>query len=279
MVRILVDSSADYTLAELKEKNMEMVSLNVMLCDRTYADGADLKKDRFYEMLAETGEFPKTSQPSPQDFLGIFEDAREKGDDVICILLSSGLSGTYQSAVLAKDMAEYDRIYLIDSLMATGLIQVLADYACDLRNEGMDAEEIVKAVEQVRPRVHVVAALDTLEYLARGGRISKSLAAIGGLANLKPIITLDEEGKIGTLGKCLGRNKAVSYIEKYLKGVTIDHHFPVYSIYSYGTDNCVKMEEKLQKEGYDFNGRIQIGSTIGAHVGPGAFGAIYVSQS
>ena len=110
---------------------------------------------------------------------------------IICILLSSALSGTYQSAVLAKNMVEYDSIYLIDSLSATYTIKIMADYACTLREKGYTAHEIIQAVENLKSRVKVLAALDTLEYLGRGGRISKTAAAIGDLANIKPIITIN----------------------------------------------------------------------------------------
>ena len=119
MIRILVDSASDYTVAETKRKNLELVPISFVIGEQTYTDGYDLSRDGFYELLRESGNFPTTSQPSPQSFLEIFADVKEKGDELICILLSSALSGTYQSAVLAKNMVEYDSIYLIDSLSAT----------------------------------------------------------------------------------------------------------------------------------------------------------------
>lgn len=106
MIRIIVDSSSDYQLEEIKQKNMELVPLSITIGEHSYLDGINLDRDDFYKMLTETSNFPKTSQPSPQAFLNIFEDAKEKGDDCICILLSSGLSGTCQSAYLAKDLSE-----------------------------------------------------------------------------------------------------------------------------------------------------------------------------
>lgn len=278
MIRILVDSSSDYTLKEIEEKNMELLPIRIAIGEKTYTDGIDMGRDEFYEILAKTGEFPKTSQPSPQEFLDVFRDAKEKGDELICILLSSGLSGTCQTAALAKNMADYEGIYIIDSLAATYTIKEMADYACALRASGKTAGEIVSAVEQMKSRVKVVAALDTLEYLGRGGRISKAAATIGDMANIKPIITLTEEGGIGILGKCIGRNKAISYIIKRLQEIEIDTDFPVYAIYSYGTDNCQRFEAKLDKEGYRIADRLQIGSTIGAHIGPEAFGIVFVEK-
>lgn len=279
MIRIAVDSSSDYSLEELTQKNIELVPIPITIGGKTYTEGVDLKRNDLYEMIASTGDFPKTSQPSPQAYLDLFLDAKEKGDEMIYIALSSGLSGSYQAAALAKDMADYDRIYLIDSLSATFTIKIMADYACRLRMEGVSAGEIAARVEALKTKVKVSAALDTLEYLYRGGRISKAAASIGDLANIKPIITLTEDGKIGILGKCLGKNKAISFLIKHLQKISIDPAFPVYTIYSHGTDNCSKFEEKLTADGFTLSERLQIGPTIGSHIGPEAFGIIYVVRS
>lgn len=278
MIRILVDSSSDYMQAEAQKDNLEFVPITVTINDVTYKSGIELEHNEFYEKLMAGKEFPKTAQPSPQDFLTIFEDAKEKGDDVICILLSSSLSGTYQSANLAKSIADYDRIYIIDSLSAVAAIRIMAGYASKLAAQGIAAEEIVEKVEAMKSKVKIVAAVDTLEYLARGGRLSRAAAAIGELANLKPIITVTTEGGLEVLGKTLGRVKAVNYILNQLESKTIDTDFPIYSVYSYGIENVEKLEKKLEKEGYHIDGQFQIGATIGAHVGPGAFGVIFVEK-
>lgn len=278
MIRILVDAASDYPAEELKGKNIDLIPIRVTIGDTTYLDGVDLNRNDFYRLLEETGEFPKTSQPSPQEFLDIFEEVKEKGDELVCILLSSALSGTFQSAMLAKEMAGYDGIYLVDSLSATYTIKVMADYACRLRGEGISAGEIAERLDAIKARVRVLAALDTLEYLSRGGRLSKTAAAIGDMANIKPIITITREGKVGILGKSLGKNKAICAIKKQLQELSIDDSFPVYSIYSFGTDNCAKFEEKLEQEGYHTGRRMQIGPTIGSHIGPEAFGIIFVTK-
>lgn len=278
MIRILVDSSSDYRLDEVEQKNMELVPISITIGEKTYIDGVDLGRDEFYEVLEASGEFPKTSQPSPQAFLDIFKDVKEKGDEMVCILLSSALSGTYQSAVLARNMVDYDKIYIVDSLSATYVIKVMADYACKLREEGVAVSIIAEKVEELKSRVKVIAALDTLEYLSRGGRIGKAAAVIGDMVNVKPIITVTEDGNVGVLGKSIGRNKAISNIVRQLKALKIDTDYPMYPIYSYGEENCIKFEEKLKKEGYKTNRRMQIGSTIGTHIGPEAFGIIFVRE-
>lgn len=277
MIRILVDSASDYQMQELKEKQIELVPLSVNIGENTYIEGVNLERNQFYEILQKTGEFPKTSQPSPQAFLSIFEEVKEKGDDLICILLSSALSGTYQSAVLARNMIDYDGIYLIDTLSATYNIKIMADHARQLIEKGMAAKDIAAELEAFKYRVKVVAALDTLEYLARGGRINKSVAAIGNLAGIKPVITVNTEGEVAVLGKCLGRNKAVSHIVKVLADMGVDEAYPMYAIYSYGTENCSRFQDRLVKEGYAIADRLQIGPVIGAHIGPEAFGVVFVS--
>lgn len=279
MIRILVDSSSDYTVEEIQQKQLDLVPISITIGEKSYVDGYDMGRDEFYEILQRSDDFPKTSQPSPQAFLDIFEDVKAKGDEMICIILSSELSGTYQTAVLAKSMADYDKIYLIDSRSATYTIKVMADYALKLRDDGLSAEEIVRRVEHLKPHVKVLAALNTLEFLGRGGRISKAAAAIGDLANIKPIITVTVEGAIGILGKCLGKNKAILSIIRRMEELRVNTLFPVYTIYSYGPENCIAFEEKLHREGIRTDGRLQIGSTIGTHIGPGAFGVVFVSES
>lgn len=278
MIRILVDSSADYAAQELEQLNMELVPITITLGDKSYRDGIDITKDEFYQMLLETGEFPMTSQPSPQDFLDVFEDVKEKGDSLIYLSLSSGLSGTFQSATLAKNMVEYDEIYLVDTLSATRAIRIMAEYACKLREEGKDAAAIASALDEFKHRIVIFAALDTLEYLYKGGRLNKATAAVGELANLKPIITVNDEGKIGVPGKALGRNKAFASLTKMITEKGIDSSFPVYSIYAYGEENTEKLEQKLEASGVSVTKRLQVGATIGCHIGPGAYGLIFVTK-
>lgn len=278
MIRIVVDSSSDYLMEEIHDKNLELVPIGIVLDGQTYIDGKNLERNQFYELIAVSKSFPQTSQPSPQEFLDCFQKAKEAGDDVICILLSSGLSGTYQSAALAKQMADYERIYLIDSLSASFCIKMMAEHALTLARDGMAATQIAAELEELKSHVKVVAALDTLEYLARGGRISPTVAAIGNLANLKPLITLNEEGKVEVIGKCLGKNKAISGILQHLQKTDIHPDFPVYSIYSYGEENCEAMRQKLAAQGISSQAPMQIGPTIGTHIGPGAFGVVYVDN-
>ncbi|MBQ8043162.1 MAG: DegV family protein, partial [Clostridia bacterium] len=279
MIRILVDSASDITKAEAQAKNFDFVSLNVHFEDKSYRDGDDIEYDEFYEMLIKSESFPKTSQPSPETYLAIYNDAKEKGDEVIVLTLSSGISGTYQSATIAKDLAEYDKIHVIDSLSAVAGVRILADHATQLIKEGLSVTEIVEKIEALKSRITIFIATDTLEYLFKGGRLSRASATIGELAKLKPIITVsNEDGTLKVVKKCIGRNKSISTIASTCKECNPDTDYPVYPIYAYNADNCEKLESKLAAEGVKYSERKPIGSTIGAHVGPGTYGVVFIKK-
>ena len=256
---------------------MNLVPLHITLGEADYKDAYDLTKDAFYELLTTNEEFPKTSQPTPQDFVDAFEDAKEKGDELICILLSSRLSGTFQSATLAKSIVEYDNIHLVDSLGATHMIRIMVEYAQNLAAEGKGAKEIVEALEEMKSKIKVLAVVDTLEYLCKGGRVSKTTAAIGEAAKVKPMITV-ANGEVAVIGKSLGKNKAIGNLLKALGECEVDERFPIYSVSTLGTENCEVFEKRLTDAGYSFRERLQIGATIGTHVGPGVFGMIFVTK-
>ena len=278
MIKILVDSSADFTPEELAARNIVAVPLGVTIGGRDYQDGVDLTRDRFYELLTSTAEFPKTSMPSPAAFAGHFEQAKEAGDQIICILVSSALSGTHQCALTAREMVAYDGIYIIDSLMTAAGMRIMADHALQLISQGVDAREIADRLESLKGRIHIFAALDTLEYLYKGGRLSRAAAAVGTIANLKPIATLNESGSVVVAKKSLSRAKARGDLLDILRSKNIDPDFPVYSIYTYGTENVEYLEEQLAAAGIPFTARTQIGPAIGSHVGPGVYGLFYVEK-
>lgn len=276
MVRFLVDTGADYEMSDLREQGIQNVSMKIQVGGKEYKDGVELGKNQFYELLTTSEEFPKTSQPSPQDFVEIFEDVKEKGDEMICVLIASKLSGTYQSGVLAKSIVDYDKIHIIDTKSVTVANKIMADYGKKLADEGKSFEEIVEELEGLVGKIKILAGLDTLEYLYKGGRLSKTAAAIGETVKIKPIIYITAEGEVGIAKKCLGKNRAVMDIKKIFMEEELDERFPLYSIYNYGTENTEGLEKKLADAGYTVDGMHQIGASIGAHVGPGAFGVVYV---
>ena len=277
-IRIITDSAADYTVQELEKRKITCVPMTIAFDDVTYIDGVDLSKEEFFELLMSRKNFPTTSQPAPTGFLECFEQAKQDGDTVIAVLISGSLSGTIQSAMLAKSMAEYENIYIIDSKTATLGMRILVDRAVVMREQGCEAEEIVEELEQLKGRFRIYAGLDTLEYLYNGGRLSRSQAHIGNLVNLKPVIAVTCDGGVEVCSKQIGMRHAYKQIGKFIEEDRPDEMYPVYYIYSYDKKNCVGFIQSLQKKGLDFGTpRIRgIGPTIGAHIGPGAFGVVYV---
>lgn len=274
MIKIMVDSSADCKSTDGIFDYL--VPITVSLDGKEYRDGIDLDGDTFYDLLTKTDDFPKTSQPSPADFAEIFGQVKASGDEVIYFALSSGVSGTYQSACIAKTMVEYDGIYIIDTKAATHMVRIMAEYAEGLIADGVSAREIVDKCEQLKSKVKILVGVETLEFLRRGGRLSNASAFVGTLANIKPIITVTEEGKVEAVGKALGVTRAMQFICDKLKNAEPDEAFPVYSLYTCGTENTEKLEAKLSSMDVSVTDRLQLGSTIGTHVGPGLYGICYV---
>ena len=215
---------------------------------------------------------------SPHVFAEAFREARDSGDEVIAITLSSALSGTYQSAKLAQAMVGEEGVYVVDSLSASYAIAMIAEYACALRDEGLSAKQIVAEIERFKGRVKLVAVLDTLEYLQRGGRLPKAAARLGEAAKLKPVVVISEEGEVGLSTAVLGRKRALDTLLKKVAKYSVDASFPAIPIYSFGTKTCAKMEDDMADAGMNLSDRHQIGFVIGSHIGPGAYGVVFVEQ-
>lgn len=277
MIRILVDSASDVAIKN--DENITVVPLKINMNDNEYYDGINIGHDEFYEMLTASKTFPKTSQPSPQAFAEEFEKAKEQGDELICILLSSGVSGTYQSACLAKDIVDYDRIYVIDSLTGAYGAYILLEEAQKMIAQGCTSEEIVDRIEELKGQIQIYLSVDTLEYLNRGGRLDKASAVIGGIAKIKPVITISKEGKVDVVAKAIGMVRAMNSIVNYVQEDEIDTSYPVYTIYTLGTTNIEKLEKKLEANGISVKERVQLGPVVGSHVGPEAFGIIFVKKA
>ncbi|MBQ7288200.1 MAG: DegV family protein [Clostridia bacterium] len=275
MIKIMVDSASDCRNDKIYDY---FVPITVTIDGKEYKDGVDLDNDTFYQLLTSMKEIPHTSQPSPDDFLQQFQKIKADGDELIYFALSSALSGTYQSANIAKTMVEYEGIYIVDSKNASHMIESLAKYAKKLIAEGLSAKEIVEKCEELKCRIRLFAGVDTLEYLQKGGRIGKATALIGSLANIKPLITVSVDGEVDAVGKALGFARAVQMIVDKVKKYNIDEEFPICSLYTYGEENCIKLEQKLKSEGYCVSERMQVGSTIGTHVGPGVYGVFFVEK-
>lgn len=276
MIRIVVDSSSDVAICN--NENITVVPLSITLNNKTYLDGIELGHDEFYDMLVKTDDFPKSSQPAPQLFVDVFEEAKKNNDTLLCIMLSSGVSGTYQSAVLAKNIVEYDNIYIVDSLTGSYGTYLLVQEAQKMIAEGKAIEEIVERIEELKKNTMVYLSVDTLEYLYRGGRLDKKSAMIGSIAKVKPIIYVTKEGTIGVAGKVIGTNRAMNAIVDITKEYPIDTNHKFYTICTVGTKNIEKLEAKLQEAGITNIERIQMGPVVGTHTGPETYGIIYLKK-
>ena len=197
--RIIVDSTTDL-MPEVKGR-VSVVPLTVHFGDEEYIDGVTIDHKSFYEKLVETDVHPTTSQATPAAFMTEYEKVRAAGDSAVVITLSAKLSGTYQSAVIAA--ADFENIYVVDSASATIGAAVLTELALRYLDEGLEAKEIASRLEEEKKRILIVALLDTLEYLKRGGRISKTVAFAGAVLNIKPVIAVSD-GEILVLGKARG---------------------------------------------------------------------------
>lgn len=278
MIRIITDSAADFEPWELEERNITCIPLVVTFGDTEYRENVNLSKVQFYELLADAQELPKTSQASPQILLEHFEEAKKAGDAVIYICLSSGISGTYQSAMMTKNLAEYDRCFVVDSLSGTGGQRMVVEHAVKLRAEGKSAEQIVAELEALRSRLSLFACMDTLENLYRGGRISQSAYTLGTMVQIKPIIQM--KGQVTVPAKAMGMKKGVEYLCRQVQKQPPDEAYPFYVMYTSSRENGVKLAMRFREMGYDIpDGRIiQVGAAIGTHIGPNAVGFVYVAK-
>jgi DegV family protein with EDD domain len=268
-VRILVDSTAN--LPPELEKQVRMVPLTVHFGDTEYLDGVTITPQAFYKKLAAGGELPRTSQASPYRFSEAFEEAVEAGDTVVAVILSSALSGTYQSAVIAA--AEYPgKVFVVDSRNVAIGTGVLVAYAFRLLAQGLEAEAIAAALTEARERVQLMAVVDTLEYLHKGGRVSRAVAIAGGMLAIKPIIGVTREGKIEMVAKARGNRQANAKMNSRAEELEIDFSMPVMIGYT-GTGK--ELMEKYIAESGAFLGEHPystsiVSAVVGTHAGPNA---------
>lgn len=279
-VRIIVDSTADL-LPEVASR-LTVVPLSVRFGDREYVQGVDITNAQFYEMLVESDTLPTTSQATPYQFEAAFREAVEAGDTVVAITLSAKLSGTYQSAVIAAEEFP-DKVFVVDSTSAAIGAGILIEYALQLVDRGLSAEDIAKSLLTQRERIYVVAMLDTLEYLKKGGRISKAVAFAGELLSIKPVVSI-EGGEVKLLGKARGSKQGNNLLVKQIQAAGgVDFSMPLLLGYTglsdvllqkYITDSAI-LWESYRKE----LPQTLIGSVIGTHVGPGAVAVAFFSKN
>lgn len=277
-VRIIVDSTADL-IPEVKEKII-VVPMTVRFGDEEFIDGVTINHKEFYEKLVETDIMPTTSQATPAMFDEHFKRIAEAGESAVVLTLASKLSGTYQSAMLAA--SQYENIYVVDSGSVAIGSGILAELALQLADSGMNAKEIAEKLEQEKKRVLIVAMVDTLEYLKRGGRVSKTVAFAGGLLNIKPVLSVSD-GEILMLGKARGskqgNNLLVTEIEK---AGGVDFTKPLLLGYTGLSDvllqKYIEDSKALWEQSKTELNTTVVGSVIGTHAGPGAVAVAFFKK-
>ena len=281
MIRILTDSASDILPAEAEQLGVTVIPLNVTLEDGTVLrDGVDMTPSAYYEILAGCRKLPTTSQPSPELFENFFLEAAAAGDEVIGIFLSHALSGTYQCTKLAADMANVDNVLFVDSGHVCLSEALLVRLAVQLRDSGKTAGQIAAILEHAKEHLHLVAAIDDLKYLRKGGRLPAAVAVAGGMLGIKPLITI-QDGKVAMAGKARGLPGAyVALFKKIEEMGGISPVFPALAGYTVSPREVTPIQtylrDNLQQE--DLLVR-QIGCVIGTHAGPGAFGIAFFDKT
>lgn len=277
MLRILTDSACDLTPAEAAALGVQIIPLHVVLEDGTVLrDGVDTDPDRFYAHLAACKKLPTTSQPSPDLFAQAFDAAREAGDELVAILISSALSGTCQSARIAAAMSDYDGVRLVDSGTVSLAEGLLVRLAVRLRARGCDAACLAAELEQAKKHLHIVAVIDDLKYLRKGGRLPAAAAVAGGMLGIKPLITI-RDGRVAMAGRARGLPGAyVALFRAFEEAGGIDPEQDCAAGY---TDQARQLEPIHRYFETHLHAPVplaaRIGCVIGTHAGAGAFGVAF----
>lgn len=274
MLKVIVDSGSSIKQEEKEKYNVDIIPLRYMMGDEEYLDGKDISTEEFYELLIEKKYFPKTSLPNLEYVQNMVDDYTKAGDDVILITISSGISGTFN--VFTQMFKEYKNVRVIDSKSAVGGIKLIVKEINKMREKPLD--EIVESVNKLIPRIRVFAIPETLNYLLRGGRLSKKDWVVGTLLKIKPIITI-KSGFVKVASKAIGLKKSMLNLVELLKTHKCDKNYPIIPSYTYNKDNLDKLiemtddEYKAQMEEYD-----NLDPVIASHWGPNAFGYIFVGE-
>lgn len=280
-VKIITDSASDIRIDEATLLDITILPLKTNIDGVEYLDGVTITHEEFYEKLSSCKQLPTTSQLTPFEFETSYKDALQNHDEAVVITLSGKLSGTYQSACTAA--MEYEgKVFVVDSENATVGQQLLVKYAISLRDRGLSAESIANELNEVKSRICLVALVDTLDYLVKGGRLSKTAGIAGSLLQIKPVLGV-EDGEVKVLGKARGAKQSNNMLtETIAKKGGIDFSMPLVLAYS-GNDDSL-LQDYIENSRSIWEGNIDelpvsvIGSTIGTHAGPGAIAVAFFAK-
>ena len=280
-VKIITDSASDIRIDEATLLDITILPLKTNIDGVEYIDGVTITHEEFYEKLSSCKQLPTTSQLTPFEFETAYKDALQTYDEAVVITLSGKFSGTYQSACTAA--MEYEgKVFVVDSENATVGQQLLVKYAISLRDRGLSAESIANELNEVKSRICLVALVDTLDYLVKGGRLSKTAGIAGSLLQIKPVLGV-EDGEVKVLGKARGAKQSNNMLtETIAKKGGIDFSMPLVLAYSGNDDSLlqdyIENSRSIWESNIDELPVSVIGSTIGTHAGPGAIAVAFFAK-
>ena len=277
MIRIVADSSCAITREEAQKLNIEIIPLPIEIDNQNYLDGINLTTEEFYKKLTECKNLPTTSQPSPLEFIERFEQAKQSGDSILVITLSSKISGTYENACLYKKEIEYSEIEIVDSLTTIGAMKMIVQEAIKQRDKGLNVHELADYLNKFKLRTKIWGAIDTLEYLYKGGRLSGATKIIGTMLNIKPIISVID-GYVKMVDKKMGIKNALDCIFNLSINGNIDKSYPVCVQYSYNKERALKLEQMLHDAGITDTYIEEISCVVGTHIGPNGSAIVYIEK-
>ena len=278
MVKIITDSTSDVRPDEWEKLGVSVLPLSVNFGEMSYLDGIDLTNDAFFEMLASAERLPTTTLVNPAAFADVFQKHTDAGDDVVGIFISSKLSGTCNSAHVAAQEVNPEKIFVVDSKIGTFGLAIIVREAVKMRDAGKKAVEIADNIKNLVERVRLVAVVDTLKYLRMGGRISAVTAFVGGLLGIRPMVDV-RDGEIHNVGKARGKPSVLEFILNYIKEHKPDTDLTFSIGHSNTRQGCNSLKEFLKPYLPVDKALIgEIGAVIGTYIGPGAFGVAYFEK-
>lgn len=280
MIRIITDSAADFEHSESEKFGISTIPLAVYIDGREYKDDFLHSKERFYRLAKLSKDLPKTSQPSPYVYECALKKARDNGDSVVIITVSSALSGSYQSAVLARDLLGYKDCYVIDSKSASAGQKLVVKEALRLRDNGFSAKEIADFLLKFIKRIMIFACIDDMKYLYGGGRHTNAAVLLGSTGRIKPVISVTESGSVAFEAKTIGMRHGMNHMLLSLKKYGIDSSYPLYIMHTNSRNLALYFSKLIISKGISFDegGVVSVGSVVGSHIGEGSIGIAFVKK-
>ncbi len=273
MIELITDSTCDLSPELTARLGVRVLPLTVLFGEESFRDGVDISNAGFYDRLRAAQTLPTTAQVSPETFVDAFREVLDRGNQAVGIFISSAMSGTCQSAAIARDLLDSDDIFVVDSQTVTFSLGLLVTEAARLRDEGYTAAQLAQELTALREKLRLYAVVDTLKYLKMGGRISTATALVGGVLGITPIITI-ANGLVESIGKTRGRKAGVQWIRNRVAGEEVDLSRSI----SFGHSDCTEALEAVTGAFADWSAQApavypcDIGAVVGTHVGPGAAG-------